>query len=153
LGTEDSADDSNVVQICADGALYLYNTTRAAETAAGPTACKTVVLERAQAPSPETRDCVAVPDSEFRIKVVRSSDYLTGLVENDQQELTVTSEYNEAVPFRAAPGTNGQITLVSSANGRTLYSDQDLGGSGDGPIYFDDLGLSLTSKIVSETIY
>jgi hypothetical protein len=75
------------------------------------------------------------------------------LVENDQQELTVTSEYNEAVPFRAAPGTNGQITLVSSANGRTLYSDQDLGGSGDGPIYFDDLGLSLTSKIVSETIY
>jgi hypothetical protein len=107
LGTEDTADDSTVVQIC-DGFLSLYNTTRAAATA-----CETCVLKRAEVPGPETKSCAPFP-REFRIKVVDSSNYLTGLAENDEQ---------------------------------------DIGGSGDGPIYFDDLGLSLASDILSETLY
>lgn len=145
MGTEDTADDSTVVQIC-DGFLSLYNTTRAATTA-----CETCVLKRAEVPGPETKSCAPVP-REFRIKVVDSSNYLTGLAENDEQKLTTTPNYNEAVALRSAPGRDGQVTLVG-ADGRTLYSDQDIGGSGDGPIYFDDLGLSLASDILSETLY
>ena len=109
------------------------------------------MLKRAEVPGPETKSCALVP-REFRIKVVDSSNYLTGLAENDEQKLTTTPDYNEAVALRSAPGRDGQITLVG-ADGRTLYSDQDIGGSGDGPIYFDDLGLSLASDILSETLY
>jgi hypothetical protein len=136
------------VQICQDGALYLYNTTRAANTA-----CNTVVLKRAEAPSPETRDCVPVPDGQqFRIRIISGSnpDYLVGMVENGEQTLTGTPQYGQAEVFKSAPGRYGQIRLVA-ADGRTLYSDQDIGGSGDGPIYFDELGLSLASHTLSET--
>jgi hypothetical protein len=134
------------VQICADGALYLYNTTRAAQTAAGPTACEAVVLKRAQVPGPETRDCVPVPDTlSFRIQT-SDSNYLNGLVLNGENVLTSVVDYSEAEVFKSAPGRYGQITLVS-ADGRTLYSDQDIGGSGNGPIYFDGIGLLLTSHI------
>lgn len=152
MGTEDSADDSNVVQICADGALYLYNATRAAQTAAAPTACKIVVLKRAQIPGPQAKDCIPVPaGKEFRIKA-SNSNYLNGLVLDGENLLTSVVNYSEAEVFKSAPGVYGQITIVG-ADGRTLYSDQDIGGSGDGPIYFDDMGLLLTSHMTFKLLY
>ena len=54
------------------------------------------MLKRAEVPGPETKSCAPVP-REFRIKVVDSSNYLTGLAENDEQKLTTTPNYNEAV--------------------------------------------------------
>ena len=108
-------------------------------------------MKRAEVPGPETKSCAPVP-REFRIKVVDSSNYLTGLAEDNEQKLTGTPNYSEAEVFKSAPGRYGQITLVA-ADGRTLYSDQDIGGSGDGPIYFDDQGLSPASQMSSETLY
>jgi len=141
-GTDDPADDSNVVQMCESDlkqrVLHLYSSTRA--VAPG---CNIVVLKLAELPSPEVQDCVPVPDGqEFRLQIADSSYYLGGLVQNGEQMLTATPDNSQAIPFLSAPGRDGQITLVS-ANGRTLYSDQDITGSGNGPIYFDELGLSL----------
>jgi hypothetical protein len=97
--------------------------------------------------------CVPVPDGqEFRISIVDSRDYLTGSdggnlpVSSDGSTLITTPDYSQAIPFRAAPGKNGQITLLN-ADGTTLYSDQDLTGSGDEPIYFDTLQTSEDSSM------
>jgi hypothetical protein len=150
LGTpNDTADNSNVVQICPestvpypDGVLYLYNTTRAANSE-----CEIVELKRVDLP------CVPVPDNqEFRIRIFSGSnpDYLVGMVENGEQVLTGTPRYAEAEVFKSAPGRNGQITLVGADNKTLYYSDQDITGSGDGPIYFDELGLSSASHMLSE---
>ena len=104
-------------------------------------------------PSPSVSACVPVPDGqEFRISIVDSRDYLTGSdggnlpVSSDGSTLTTTPDYSHAIPFRAASGKNGQITLLN-ADGTTLYSDQDLTGSGDEPIYFDTLQTSEDSNM------
>jgi hypothetical protein len=97
--------------------------------------------------------CVPVPDGqEFRVSVVGSSQYLTGAdggslpVSSDGSTLVTTTDYSQAIPFRAALGKNGQITLLN-VDGTTLYSDQDLTGSGDEPIYFDTLQTSEDSSM------
>jgi hypothetical protein len=138
------------VQICPestvlhpDGALYLYNTTGAANSG-----CETVELKRVNLP------CVPVPDNqEFRIRIFSGSnpDYLNGMLDSSNEAvLTGTPRYTEAEVFKSAPGRDGQITLVGADN-KTLYcSDQDITGSGDGPIYFDELGLSSASHMLSE---
>ena len=164
LGTEDTSDDANVVQICPDSVLYLHS----AAVAASPR-CNTVRLRLVQinpsypspttssttsaTPSPSVSACVSVPDGqEFRVSVVGSSEYLTGAdggnlpVSSDGSTLVTTTDYSQAIPFRAAPGKNGQITLLNT-DGTTLYSDQDLTGSGDEPIYFDTLQTSEDSSM------
>ena len=170
LGTDDPSDDANVVQICPDSALYLHS----AAVAASPR-CNTVRLRLVQlnpsypvtstssttsatpsstsSPSPSVSACVPVPDGqEFRVSVVGSSEYLTGAdggslpVSSDGSTLVTTTDYSQAIPFRAALGKNGQITLLN-VDGTTLYSDQDLTGSGDEPIYFDTLQTSEDSSM------
>jgi hypothetical protein len=170
LGTDDPSDDANVVQICPDSALYLHS----ASVAASPR-CNTVRLRLVQlnpsypvtstssttsatpsstsSPSPSVSACVPVPDGqEFRVSVVGSSEYLTGAdggnspVSSDGSTLVTTTDYSQAIPFRAALGKNGQITLLN-VDGTTLYSDQDLTGSGDEPIYFDTLQTSEDSSM------
>jgi hypothetical protein len=166
LGTDDTSDDANVVQICPDGILYLQNAANAASQG-----CNTVTLRLVQLPpsypvpttittssttsstttstsTPSVSACVPVPDSqEFRVSIVGNSGYLTGAVgdssptSEDGSELVTTTEYSQAIPFRAAPGKDGQITLLN-ADGTTLYSDQDITGTGDEPIYFDTLQTS-----------
>lgn len=169
LGTDDTSDDANVVQICPDSALYLHS----ASVAASPR-CNTVRLRLVQlnpsypvtststssstssptsSPSPSVSACVPVPEGqEFRVSVVGSSEYLTGAdggnlpVSSDGSTLVTTTDYSQAIPFRAALGKNGQITLLN-VDGTTLYSDQDLTGSGDEPIYFDTLQTSEDSSM------
>lgn len=160
LGTSETADDVNIVQICPNGQLHLNNPTRAVESG-----CNTITLRRAEVPPsyvppstspsnppvtppknpPYTSACVPVPDGqEFRMFLRDNGDFLTGFNGgaapngNDGQQLTFVTTAAEAIIFRSAPGRNGQITVLS-ADDTTLYSDQDLGGSGDGPIYFDNL--------------
>lgn len=128
LGTEDTSDDANVVQICPDSVLYFHS----AAVAASPR-CNTVRLRLVQlnpsypitttssstsetpfpttSPSPSVSACVPVPDGqEFRISIVDSRDYLTGSdgdnlpVSSDGSTLTTTPDYNQAIAFRAAPG-------------------------------------------------
>lgn len=63
------------------------------------------------------------------------------------QRLVTTGDLADAVPFTAAADGNGQITLLS-ANGATLFSDQDsILGSGDGPIYWG-MYLYLTGYVI-----
>lgn len=58
---------------------------------------------------------------------------------NQDQRLVSTGNFAEAIEFEAASNGNGQITVIS-ASGATLFSDQDkLQGSGNGPVYFDDI--------------
>jgi hypothetical protein len=170
LGTDDTSDDANVVQICPDSVLYLHSASVAASQG-----CNTVRLRLVQvnpsypvttasstssetpsptiSPSPSVSACVPVPDGqEFRVSVVGSSQYLTGAdggslpVSSDGSTLVTTTDYSQAIPFRAALGKNGQITLLN-VDGTTLYSDQDLTGSGDEPIYFDTLQTSEDSSM------
>lgn len=170
LSTEDTSDDANVVQICPDSVLYLHS----AAVAASPR-CNTVRWRLVQlnpsypvtttssttpatpsptiSPSPEVSACVPVPDGqEFRISVVGSHDWLTGSdggnlpVSLDGSTLITTPDYSQAISFGAAPGKNGRITLLN-ADGTTLYSDQDLTGSGNEPIYFDTLQTSEDSSM------
>lgn len=160
LGTQDPADDANIVQICpGDGAVYLHTADIAAirrcttirlqiaedpsptipstTTSATPTPTPTI-------PSPVPSACIPVADGqEFRISLVGSStEYLTGgdgglaPAGNEAQTLVTTTDYSQAIPFTAEAGRDGQITLVNSA-GAKLYSDQDITGQ-DGPVYFDD---------------
>jgi hypothetical protein len=182
LDTNDTTDDANVVQVCADDVLYLQTPAVAASSN-----CNTVILRLAQIPpgypnpaanttttsdtqpsittttsdtqssttsdrtssttttsSPSVSMCVPVPDGQqFRVSVVDGSEYLiaaagAGGATPDDQTLVTTTDYNQALPFKAAPGRDAQITFVRG-DGTTLYSDQDLGGNGDGPVYFDDL--------------
>lgn len=158
LGTDDTSDDANVVQICPDSLLYLYKPSIAAGSG-----CNTVRLRLAQVPpgysipttttatssatptpTPSPSVCVPVPDGqEFHVSLVGESAYLTGAAGDGgaapvEQTLITTTNYSQAIPFQASPGRDGQITFIN-ADGTTLYSDQDLGGNGDGPVYFDDL--------------
>jgi hypothetical protein len=94
--------------------------------------------------SPSVSACVPVLDGQqFRVSVVGGSEYVivaagAGGVTPDDRTLVTRTDYNQALPFKAAPGRDGQITFVRG-DGTTLYSDQDLGGNGDGSVYFDDL--------------
>jgi hypothetical protein len=208
LGTNDTADDANVVQVCPDqygnNVLYLQTPTVAASSN-----CNTVTLRLAQIPpgypdpaasttttsdtlestttttsdtmssttsitsdtmsstTSTTSDttssttttsassvsaCVPVDDGqEFRVGIVGGPQYLAAAAgadgaAPDDQTLVTTTDSSQALPFKAAPGRNGQITFVK-ADGTTLYSDQDLGGNGDGPVYFDDLDTFETSNM------
>jgi hypothetical protein len=137
LGTEESDDDSDVVQICPDGELHLYNTKEAAEYG-----CRTVVLKLAEKPGPEELNCKPMADGvPFRIQVDSdfNSDYLVEMVDIDPV-LGGSGDYSQAEVFSSSPVRDGQIALLS-ADGRTVYSGQDLVGSGDGPIHFDDMGV------------
>jgi hypothetical protein len=138
LGTEESDDDSDVVQICLDGELHLYNTKQADYYG-----CRTVVLKLAEKPGPEELNCKPMADGVgFRIQVVSdsNSDYLVEMVDRGNPVLGGSGDYSQAEVFVSSTIRDGQIVL-RSADGRAVYSDQDLGGSGDGPIYFDDMGV------------
>lgn len=169
LGTDDTADDANIVQICQNdgGALYLLDAARAVSSNCdsitlrlarpqgytGPTGPSSPTTTTTTAtPGPSVSACVPVPDGqEFRLSIVGANDYLTGRdggitpIGNEGQELVTTQDYSQAIPFLSAPGREGQITLVSS-DGSTLYSDQDLTGSGNGPVYFDDMDAIMNSN-------
>ncbi|KAK6438220.1 hypothetical protein LTR95_005581 [Oleoguttula sp. CCFEE 5521] len=57
--------------------------------------------------------------------------------------LTVTGSVNAATRFTAQ--TNGQVSFVDPNTGLTLYSDQDAGGAGQEPIYFDSAARATAS--------
>ena len=81
LGTEDSADDSDVVYICSDGELQLFNTKEAAKYMDW---CRTVVLKLAEIPGPGELNCKPMADGVgFRIQVDSdsNSDYLIEMVD------------------------------------------------------------------------
>lgn len=167
LGTEDTADDANIVQMCQEtngqgdqvNVLHLFTPANAVSSTCNtitlrlarpqgytiPTSPTTTSASTTASPSASVSACVPVPDGqEFRLSLVGTSDYLTGAtggltpIGNEGQQLVITQDYSQAIPFLSAPGRDGQITLVSS-DGTTLYSDQDITGSGNGPVYFDTL--------------
>lgn len=167
LGTEDTADDANIVQMCQEtngqgdqiNVLHLFTPANAVSSTCNtitlrlarpqgysiPTSPTTTSVSTTASPSASVSACVPVPDGqEFRLSLVGTSDYLTGAtggltpIGNEGQQLAITQDYSQAIPFLSAPGRDGQITLVSS-DGTTLYSDQDITGSGNGPVYFDTL--------------
>nr|OQO23124.1 hypothetical protein B0A51_08654 [Rachicladosporium sp. CCFEE 5018] len=57
--------------------------------------------------------------------------------------LTVTGSSTAATRFTAQP--NGQVSFVDPSTGLTLYSDQDTGGAGQEPIYFDSAARATAS--------
>jgi hypothetical protein len=130
-------------------AEFVYNTvpttpTTSATSLATTTTTSDTLSSTTTTSSPSVSACVPVPDGqEFRVSVIGGSEYLNAAAgasgtTPDDQTLVTTTDYNQALPFKAAPGRDGQITFVK-ADGTTLYSDQDLGSNGDGPVYFDDL--------------
>lgn len=164
LGTEDTADDANIVQMCQEkngqgdqiNFLHLFTLANAISSTCNtitlrlarppvPTYPTTTSVSTTASPSASVIACVPVPDGqEFRLSLVGTSVYLTGAkggltqIGNEGQQLVTTQDYSQAIPFLSAPGREGQITLISG-DGTTFYSDQNITGGGNGPVYFDTL--------------
>ncbi|GAB7330667.1 hypothetical protein MBLNU13_g02234t1 [Cladosporium sp. NU13] len=97
----------------------------------------------------------ATPTGQFLIQLDNTNLCLTGeeghVPEGDtDQRLVTTSDEANAIAFSAATDGNGQVTLVT-VDGTTLFSDQDAFlGSGDGPIYWDNLANRLSTEDTSD---
>lgn len=125
LGTEDPADDSNIVQICADGALSLYNTTRSAATT-----CNTVHLQIADVPAAyqvpagcPTGTVPIPPDRNFCVNFAQTvGERLWLLAPIDPQgTLITTNAIDQATRFSSSADGTGRIQTYS--DGLFYYSN------------------------------
>lgn len=89
-----------------------------------------------------TASVCTTPTGRFRITIQNfGAAYLTSTASganpnSDHQTLGLTSDVANAVLFSAI--SNRQATIVTTG-GLTLYSDQDGGSAGNGPVYFDSV--------------
>jgi hypothetical protein len=165
LGTDDTADDANVVQICPDGALYLQTPSNASASN-----CNTVNLRLAQIPpgypdpassttitfdtlpsittttsdtlssSATTMPSPSVSSNRFRMRLASNSNYLTStqgtaVPASDETVFYQTSDPAKAMTFEQMPGQPGQVMVLNSAN-QPLYPNQNA-PAGNGAIYAD----------------
>ena len=122
LGTQDPANDANVVQICPlDGAVYLHT-----ERNAAIRGCNTVRLQIAVTPPPAyvppagcPSTSIQIPDNqEFRIRSTLFPDRWVF-----SQTQGTTTDIADAWIFTVTAGETGQISTVSRSDGR-LYDSQ-----------------------------
>jgi hypothetical protein len=151
LGTDDTADDANVVQICPGSILYLQAPSKAASSN-----CNTVTLRLAQIPpgypvpsstttsatssSTITTPSPSVSSNRFRMRLASNSNYLTSnqgtaVPAGDETVFYQTSDPTKALTFENVPNQPGQVTLLNSAN-QPLYPNQNA-PSANGAIYAD----------------
>jgi hypothetical protein len=163
LGTDDTADDANVVQICPGNILYLQTPSKAASSN-----CNTVTLRLAQIPpgypvpsttttsdtlpsittttsetlssSATTTPSPSMSSNRFRMRLASNSNYLTSnqgtaVPAGDETVFYQTPDPAKAITFEKVPGQPGQVMVLNSAN-QPLYPNQNA-PSANGAIYAD----------------
>lgn len=148
-------DDANIVQMCGpNNILELHNPT----VAASSSNCNTVRLQIAQAPpgyyavttttsttssSTTSSQTSTATVQRFRIRRVSNGQYLADSDPSRPPTISHTLigvlDAVDAVIFTTVPGGNGQITMYAQDGSTLLFSNQDPGGTGRQPIYFDSL--------------